>query len=86
MTYAVEFKKSAAKELTKLPKQVQVRLLAAINNLSIQPRKGNVRPMVGSTAWRLRAGEYRVIYDINDGKVVILILKVAARKNIYRKQ
>lgn len=84
MTYEVEFKKSARKELGKLPKQIQLRLLKSIVALSEDPRRGGVRPMVGSTAWRLRVGDYRVIYDIGDTKLIILVLKIGARKDIYR--
>lgn len=84
MTYEVRFVRSAQKELKKLDNKEQVRLLKAIQKLSLHPKKGDVRPMVGSTAWRLRVGNYRVIYDINDKVVLVLILKVGHRKDVYR--
>lgn len=59
--------------------------MRAILGLASNPRSGNVRPMVGMTAWRLRVGEYRVIYDISDKKLTVLVLKIGARKDIYRK-
>ena len=83
-TYAVEFTKSAKKELQKLPKQVGIRVAKAIYKLSIDPRKGNVRPMVGIKSWRLKVGDYRVIYDILDKEVRILIIRVRHRKDVYR--
>jgi len=83
-TYEVRFTRSAQKELKKLGKDGQLRVLKAIKALSKNPKKGDVRPMVGSTAWRLRVGDYRIIYDINNKEIVILILKVGHRKDVYR--
>ncbi len=85
MIYEIEYAKSALKELKKLPVETRIRLQKAIENLKSDPKKGNVRAMVGSTAWRLRVGDYRIIYDINDKKLVILILKAKHRKDVYRK-
>jgi mRNA interferase RelE/StbE len=85
MTYAVEFTKSAQKELNKLNPQTRLRLLKAINKLSSNPRIGDVRPMVGSKSWRLRVGDYRIIYNILDKKLVVLIIKVGHRGQIYSK-
>jgi mRNA interferase RelE/StbE len=84
-SFAVEFTKGAQKELSKLPHASGVRIVKAIDRLSTDPRKGNVRPMVGSTSWRLRVGDYRVIYDILDGKLVILVIRIRHRREVYRK-
>jgi len=84
MTYEVEFSKSAQKELKKLNPVTRIRVAKAIYTLRDNPRKGSVRPMVGSKSWRLRVGEYRVIYDIADLKLTILIIKVGHRRDIYR--
>ncbi len=84
MTYEVEFSKSALKELKKLNPDVKLRITRVIHTLSNNPRKGDVRPMVGTKSWRLRVGEYRVIYDIVGQKLTILIIKVAHRRDIYR--
>lgn len=83
-TYEVRFTHSAQKELKKLSKDGQVRVLKAVKTLSQDPTKGDVRPMVGSTAWRLRVGQYRVIYDINKKEIVVLVLKIGHRKDVYR--
>jgi len=82
--YAVEFTKSAQKELNKLPNQIRLRIAKAVYKLSLEPRKGNVRPMVGSKSWRLRVGDFRIIYDIYDNKLIVLIIRVRHRKNVYR--
>lgn len=83
--YEVEFTKSAQKELCKLPRRAVYRIAKAIDILSVDPRKGNVRPMVGTKSWRLRVGDYRVVYDIFDKKLVILIIRIRHRKEAYRK-
>lgn len=83
-TYEVEFVKSAQKELSKLPRQISLRIAKAIYKLSADPRKGNVRPMVGTRSWRLQIGDYRVVYDIFDNKITILIIRVRHRKEVYR--
>jgi mRNA interferase RelE/StbE len=74
--YEVEFVKSAQKELNKLSHQTSLRIAEAINKLSADPRKGNVRPM--------RVGDYRVVYDIFDKKLTILIIRVRHWKEVYR--
>lgn len=85
MIYGVEFTKSAAKELSKLQPQLSIRILRALNTLRRDPRKGSVRPMVGSTSWRLRVGDYRIIYDILDRKLVVLVLRIRHRRDAYKK-
>jgi len=83
-TYAVEFSDSARKEVSKLNPQTALRITKAIYKLAGDPKKGNVRPMVGSKHWRLRVGDYRVIYDIQDKKLVILIIRIGHRKEVYK--
>lgn len=83
-SYEVEFVKSAQKEVSKLPHQISLRITKAIYKLSMDPRKGHVRPMVGTKSWRLRVGDYRVVYDIADNKLTILIIRVRHRKDVYR--
>ena len=85
INYEVEFSKSARKELKKLAPNIGVRITRAIYELRLDPRKGNVRPMVGIKSWRLRVGEYRVVYDILDNKLVVLIIRVRHRREVYRK-
>lgn len=82
--YEVEFVKSAQKDLNKLPAQISLRIAKAIRKLSEDSRKGNVRPMVGTKSWRLRVGDYRVVYDIFDNRLTILIIRIRHRKEVYR--
>ncbi len=83
--YEVEFVKSAQKELNKLPRQISLRVVKAIYKLRKDPRKGDVRPMVGTKSWRLRVGDYRVVYHIQDNRLLVLIIRIRHRKEAYRK-
>jgi mRNA interferase RelE/StbE len=82
--YKVEFVKSAQKELNKLPSQISLRIAKAIYTIGLDPRKGSVRPMVGITSWRLRVGDYRIVHDIVDNRLVILVIRIQHRINVYR--
>ena len=84
MRYSIQIKKSALKELQKLSATERPRLIAAIDQLVEQPHIGKLLKGDLSGLRRLRVGTYRIIYEVDDGKVLILILRVAHRKIIYR--
>lgn len=84
MRYSIQIKKSALKELQKLSATERPRLIAAIDQLVEQPHIGKLLKGDLSGLRRLRVGKYRIIYEVDDGKVLILILRVAHRKIIYR--
>lgn len=85
MTYRVEFTSAAAKQVRKLTRPVQLRVLDAIQSLSETPRPQGARKLVGEeTAWRVRIGDHRVIYDIYDEELVITIVRAAHRREVYR--
>ena len=86
MAYHIEIKKSAVKELAALPKRDQHRLITAIESLADNPRPDGVGKLTGAdNLYRLRVGDYRVVYQIWDRKLVVLIIRVGQRKDIYRK-
>lgn len=82
--YEIEFTTSAKKELKKLSPQIRLSIVRAIYKLQLNPIEGKVRPMVGTKSWRLRVGEYRVVYDILDKRLLVLIIRVRHRKDAYR--
>lgn len=85
-TYRITYKASAAKELRKLDRPTQRRLLAAIEDLTVTPRPDGVKKLKASTnLYRIRVGHYRVVYEILDGKLVVLVLRIAHRRDVYRK-
>lgn len=82
--YSIRFKSSVKKDLRSIPKQDVLRILTALKSLTEDPRPSNSKPLTGRDAWRLRIGKYRAIYTINDKEIVIEIIKIAHRKNVYR--
>ena len=85
-SFQVEWKNSALKELRKLPRQIIERVVAAVDDLSVNPYPHGVRKLVGSEhTYRIRVGDYRVIYHIFDVRLVIEIVRVRHRKDVYDK-
>ena len=84
MLYSLKIKQSALKELQKINKQERTRVIAAIEQLAENPHIGKLLKGEFSGLRRIRSGNYRVIYEINEGEVLILVLRIAHRKQVYR--
>ncbi len=84
MTYTVSILRSAEKSLASIPRVVQDRIIAAIRRLAVSPRPPGVKKLAGREAWRIRVGDYRVIYEIGDANLTILIVAIGHRREIYR--
>ena len=85
MSYAIEFLPSAAKELTALPRDVQRRISKKIDSLRENPRPPGVKLLEAKQRlFRLRVGDYRVLYTIEGRRLLIVVIKVGHRKEIYR--
>ncbi len=85
MPYKVIFKPSADKALSKLPLDAQRRIVTAVDALAIEPRPHGVVKLTGDDdLWRVRVGEYRIVYEIHDGRLIVLVLRVAHRRDVYR--
>lgn len=82
MTYEILFTDSARKDLKKLEKPVQERIVSALERIRISPER-YVKKLVGDPGYRLRVGDYRIIMDIVENKLIILVLKIGHRKNVY---
>ncbi len=83
--YAVTFERAALRALGKLPRDAQSRLLRAAAALEHTPRPVGCRPMVGRPGhWRVRAGDYRMIYTIEDAALRVLVVEVGHRREVYR--
>ena len=85
--YKIEFKRSAKKELSKLPQKDQVLILKAIKRLSDDPLPSGSKKIVGSElTYRIRIGNYRVIYNLYNKELTIEVVRIGHRKNIYQKK
>ena len=84
-SYRLTWKKSAKKEIRKLEKKDRLAILGAVEELIRNPRKQGVKKLVGSDHYyRLRVGNYRVVYEVLDNILTIEIIRVKHRKDIYR--
>jgi mRNA interferase RelE/StbE len=84
-SYSVIYKPSADKALRKLPEKAQRRIVAASEALADNPRPpGAVKLHGDDDLWRIRVGQYRVVYTIQDEALIVLVVRVAHRKDIYR--
>lgn len=81
--YSIEFSQTAEKELFKLERKVQVRIISTIERIRIRPYP-HVKKLVSSPYFRLRVGEYRVILDIKEDRLIIFVIEVGHRKKIYK--
>ena len=84
MSYKIIFSEFSEKQLNKLPEEVQIRITSTLERCKIRPYP-HVKKLVGSKYFRLRVGDYRVIMDIIDNVLIIHVIELGHRKNIYKK-
>ena len=84
MIYTIDILRSAQKSLSRINRQDQERIIAAIEDLTEEPRPSGCKKLTGRSAWRIRIGNYRVIYEIQDDRLVITVLNIGHRREIYR--
>ena len=84
MTYQIFFTDNASKQLKKLEKNDQERIIKSLERIRVRPET-HVTKLVGDPGYKLRVGNYRVILDIEKEKLVILVLIIGHRKIIYEK-
>jgi mRNA interferase RelE/StbE len=85
--YRVEFERQAAKALAELPLDTQRRLARAIDSLARDPRPTGCKKLEGGDdLFRIRVGDYRVIYQVIGRQLLVLVLKVGHRRDAYRRQ
>jgi mRNA interferase RelE/StbE len=84
VTYSVDFTTAAARQIRKLPRPARDRVLDAIEDLGDDPRPHGAKKLLGEvTAWRIRIGDYRVIYDVLDDVLTVTVVRAAHRREVY---
>ncbi len=84
MTYSVTLAPSAARQLRKFDSDVRRRIQAAIDLLAVEPRPPAASRLIGGSGeWRVRTGNYRIVYEIDDDQLVVLVLRMGHRREIY---
>jgi mRNA interferase RelE/StbE len=82
--YSILIKRSAAKELEVVPKKDREKLVAKIQALAVDPRPPGAEKLAGDDKYRIRHGVYRVLYEVDDDTVVVMIARVAHRREGHR--
>ena len=83
MTYSIVFSPPAQKQFDKIEKSVQDRILSSLDRLKVRPYE-YVKKLSGYQYYRFRVGDYRLILDIINDKLIIIVIEVGHRKNIYK--
>ena len=83
MVYSIFFSDRAKKQIKKLEKNIQERIIAALERIKFRPQSF-VTKLVGDPAYKYRVGDYRIIMDIDNGKLLILVIEIGHRKSIYK--
>lgn len=83
-SYRVIIKKSVAKDLRGIPKKDVRRILSAIQELAGDPRPSGAKKLSGQDRYRLRQGNYRILYSIEDDKLIVCVVRVGSRRDVYR--
>lgn len=84
MTYFVSIKQSAVKALEKVAREDRLRIIDAIDQLKINPTAGGVLKGEFSGLRRIRVGNYRVVYEVQDQKLIVLVIRIGHRREVYR--
>lgn len=87
LLYTIEIQRSAQKSLDKAPKNMKGRLVASINSLARDPRPVGCEKMSGfGNQWRVREGDWRIVYEIYDRHLEIVVVDVDTRDDVYRRR
>ena len=85
MQYHVEIKPTAQKTLAKIPQSQRERISKRIDRLADNPRPSGLKKLAGeSILYRIRVGEYRIVYEIHDDVLVVLVVRIGTRADVYR--
>ena len=85
-SYELVFKRSVAKDLRALPRQDVRRVLQRIRALACDPRPAGCEKLSGQARYRVRQGAYRIVYEIVDQKLLVVVVKVGHRRDVYRRR
>ena len=87
MSYRIEVAPAAVRQLRKLDHIAQRRIQAAIELLAGEPRPSGAKKLVGGDGeWRVRTGDYRIVYEIHDNVLLVLVIAVGHRRDIYERR
>lgn len=86
MVYKVELSNRAKRDLAALSLQVQTRIVKALRTLETKPRPPGIEKLTGEDGYRHRVGDYRILYEVHDKVLLVLVVKIGHRREVYRKR
>ena len=84
MSYEIFIERRAQRALAKIVQPHRDRIISAVRHLSENPRPSGAKKLSGRDAWRIRIGSYRVLYEIHDAKLVVFVVEIGNRRDVYR--
>ncbi len=84
MAYKIELTRQARKDLAALPAQMQQWAINTIDSLATEPRPSGCKKLKGGDGYSIRRGNYRIVYDIQDDVLLVVVVRAAHRKDVYR--
>lgn len=84
MNYTVEILRKAQKQLAQIEQMDRERIVEAVERLADNPRPPGCKRLSGRPAWRIRIGSYRVIYEIQDDRLLVMVVTIGNRREVYR--
>ena len=82
--YKITFKRSVNKDFKSIPKSDVIKILEKINSLAIAPRREGCIKLSGQNNYRVRQGLYRIVYEIRDFELVVQVIKIGHRSDVYK--
>lgn len=87
MAYTVELSDHAKRDLAALSPDIQIRIVKALRKLEGNPRPSGIKQLKGDgSAYRLRVGDYRALYEIHEQRLLVLVIKIGHRREVYRER
>ncbi len=86
MTYQVNLKRSAEKELERLPKEIHDKIVKRLFSLKDHPHIPGAKKLLGGERYRIRVGQYRILYGVDESQQIIEVFSVGHRKEVYRRE
>ena len=87
MAYQVELSNRAKRDLAALAPDLQPRIVKALRTVEANPRPSGIEKLKGEeNVYRLRVGDYRILYEIHDNQLLVLVIKIGHRREVYRKR
>ena len=85
MVFRVELRPAALREFKRLPREIQARIRPVVEQLTDEPRPPGVKKLAAQEGrYRIRVGDHRIVYEIHDEVLVVLVVRIAHRREVYR--